>query len=50
MYNLEDFYLLIFETGSLCVTILADLELALTDQEGLERTKIHLPLSPECWD
>ena len=26
------------------------LELALVDQAGLELTKIHLPLPPECWD
>ena len=39
-----------FETGFLCVTVLAVLELAFVDQAGLELTKIHLPLLPECSD
>ena len=38
---------LFFETGFLCITVLAVLELAPVDQAGLELTEICLPL---CWD
>ena len=39
--------LLFFDTGFLCVTALAVLELVLVDQAGLELTETHLPLPPK---
>ena len=44
------FCFLFFETGFLCVTVLAVLELVLIDQAGLELTEISLLLLPDCWD
>ena len=39
-----------FETGFLCVTVLAVPELVLVNQAGLELIEIHLSLLPGCWD
>jgi hypothetical protein len=36
-----------FETGFLCVTLGGT---HFVDQDGLELTEIHLPLSPKYWD
>ena len=41
---------LVFETGFLCVTTLAILELALVGPAGLELAEILLSLPHECWD
>ena len=37
-----------FETGFLCVTVLAVLELILIDQVDLKLTEVHLPLTPSA--
>ena len=42
-------FVLYFETGSLCVTALAVLELTLSGQAGLELTKICLFLGPKAY-
>ena len=42
-------FVLFYQTGFLCVTALAVLELILVDQAGFELTEVCLPLPPECW-
>ena len=38
----------LFEIGFLCIMVLADLELVLVDQAGIDFTEIRLSLSPKC--
>ena len=42
------FFVFVFETGFLCVTVLAVLELALIDQAGLEFTEIRCLCLPSA--
>ena len=44
------FFIFYFSSQGFSVALEPVLELALVDQAGLELTKIHLPLPPECWD
>ena len=45
-----NFFIFYFSSQGFSVALEPVLELALVDQAGLELTKIHLPLPPECWD
>ena len=46
----QTFFFFYFSRQGFSVALEPVLELALVDQAGLELTKIHLPLPPECWD
>ena len=48
--NFDFCFVFFFSRQGFSVALEPVLELALVDQAGLELTKIHLPLPPECWD